>query len=274
MRRRIRDLITGAPSGTLRHWIVLSLMVSRLGAGRLGRVRFLAAALTAPLRDRLRWRTAVTARLRVGQLVVAWRLGPKSDFGVLQEIFTQRAYELSIPTPSVILDLGSHMGASLLYFRSRYPDARIIGVEPDPRTFERLRQNAAQLGVEVRHAAVTPRDGEVTFYPARQGWSSSLYPNGSDPVVVTGRSLDSLLDELGLATVDLLKLDVEGAEHDLLASSRRLSDVRMIVGELHDTRASDAFAALLAPHFCVEIEPSSNDRPTFVAVNRGGRHGW
>ena len=136
--------------------------------------------------------------------------------------------------PGVVLDLGSHIGVSLLFFRMRYPSARIIGVEPNPEVFPRLERNAAQLeGVEVHRLAVAPRDGELNFYPAKQSWASSTRRPSRDArcVTVHGRTLDSLLDDLGLERVGLLKLDIEAGEEEVLRSSRRLSDVGAVVGE-------------------------------------------
>ena len=237
----------------------------------------LLAGLTAPLRDHLPWRSVVTLRLRIDDVRVDWWVGPSSDFRVLEEVFTQQAYALPIPEPEVILDLGSHMGASLLYFRARYPKARIIGVEPDPRTLERLRRNAVQLGVEVIEAAVTAQDGDVVFYSAQQGWISTLHPNGDwvtslhrsqgRPVTVHGRSLDTLFDDLDLKTVDLLKIDTEGSEYEVLSASRRLPDIATIVGEFHgDRRTRDAFVSLLREQF--EVEIVSANQSEFTATRR------
>jgi FkbM family methyltransferase len=160
------------------------------------------------------------------------------------------------------------MGASLLYFRCHYPRARIIGVEPDPHTFQQLQRNVEQLDVDVRGVAITAADGDVAFYPSRQSWASSLYPNGSAPVVVKGRSLDSLLDDLKLRTVDLLKVDIEGAELEVLTASERLSDIRTIVGELHCDSDRAPLTLALNQHFDTEVEAAVNSRPTFVSVNR------
>ena len=62
-------------------------------------------------------------RLHIGHLRVDWWLGPSSDFEVLNEVLRQGAYDLPVAEPQVILDLGSHMGATLLYFRARFPRA-------------------------------------------------------------------------------------------------------------------------------------------------------
>ena len=125
----------------------------------------------------------------------------------------------------------------MLAFHSAFPSADIVAVEPDPHSFSRLRRNTAQLdGVRLRRCALTAHDGEATFVPAAQPWVSALGEGATGGITVPALTLETLLDELGWERVDLLKIDIEGAELDVL-SSPALDRVRMIVGELHDDRA-------------------------------------
>ncbi len=173
----LKRWVVSAPGGTIRNWITLVTVVSRLGATRPTQAKMLLVGLFAPLRDRLVGTRESRFLLRYGRLELAWVVESKSDFQVLNEILVQRIYEFGLPksAPSVILDLGAHMGTSVLFFRERFPDARIVALEPDPRTFERLRQNVGRLpAVELRRKAVTPEPGSVEFFPAPQSWASSL----------------------------------------------------------------------------------------------------
>jgi FkbM family methyltransferase len=264
--RRLREWVIRAPRGTVRYWVSLTMVVSRIAADRRARLKMIFAGLTAPFRDRLPWQSVMKSRLRIGDLRVDWWLGPSSDFEVLHDVFTHGEYDLPLAEPQVIFDLGSHMGATLLYFRARFPRALIIGVEPDPHTLPRLRRNAAQLGVKVLEVALTSEDGDVAFYPARQGWASSLHPSGTKSVTVKGRALDTLLDESELDAIDLLKIDIEGAEDEVLRASSRLPDIGAIVGDFHgDEGARETFSLLLSNYFDVEIEGSHR---TFKAIRR------
>ena len=253
----LKEWFIRAPAGTVRYWITLVTVVSRLGATRSMRGKMFVLGLIAPIRDRLVGPRESCLRLRFGRLDVPWVVGPKSDFDVLNEILVQRVYEFGLPetAPELILDLGAHMGASVLYFRERFPDARIVALEPDPTTYERLLRNTSQLtAVEVRRQAVSPHDGPVRFFPARQGWVSSL-SRGGEPISVEGRTLGRLLSELGGA--DLLKIDVEGAEREVLDTDA-LANVAGIIGEYHDTAdPSDRehFFTRLRENF--ELEPNS-----------------
>src|SRR5690348_6242789 len=72
-------------------------------------------------------------------------VGQYQDLEVLREIYLDSEYpdDLGIGEPEVIVDLGANVGFTLLDFRRRYPDARLIGLEPDPIAFHTLRLNTA-----------------------------------------------------------------------------------------------------------------------------------
>lgn len=162
-------------------------------------------------------------------------VGDRSELDVLHGVFLREEYELPlVHRPTTIVDLGSKVGATIHYFRARYPEAAIIGLEPDPDTFARLRTNVRGLpNVTVRQEAVASRDGEAILAPSPLSWASALRSASGPGVRVRTRSLDSLMAELGLDSIDVLKIDVEGDEHEVLQSFARIRDVAAVVGEYH-----------------------------------------
>lgn len=193
----------------------------------------------------------------------------RSEIEVIREMFIDRQYELDGINPRVIIDLGSNIGASLAYFRSRYPAARIVGLEPDPSTFPRLQRAVARMpGVSVYPWAVSDQTGRQRFARAAQSWASSLAPHGD--VEVKTSTLPDLIAEFGLKEVDLLKLDVEGVEWAMFEHPGAFAGCRVIVGELHlnavDQTVERAKRALAG--FDVEIVSRQSDRANFVAKAR------
>jgi FkbM family methyltransferase len=176
---------------------------------------------------------------------------------VLDEIFRQAIYPLDgVGDPGTIVDLGSHVGASILFFRRRFPDARIVGFEPDPANFRKLSRNVGHLsGVELHNIAIAAADGPVEFYEsgAYDGWASSLTRSTpwQRPVQVEGRTLESALAACGIERIDLLKIDVEGAEYAILGGYRNLGAVAHVIGEVHAPRSAsdlDGLRARLSGH--------------------------
>ncbi len=180
-----------------------------------------------------RW-TRITVRAFGKQ--VPFVVSTMSDLLVLRDVFFFEDYGNESGDPTTILDLGSNIGASVVYFRLKYPGARIVAVEPDPRAFAKLRENTAAFeGIELRQVAIAAENGETVLHRHDQSWSSSLIESwqGTEVESVRTQTLDDLVDEVGLDSIDLLKMDIEGAEFQVLPTFRQLGQVQTLIGELH-----------------------------------------
>jgi FkbM family methyltransferase len=166
-----------------------------------------------------------------------------SDFSqaqALAEVLIHGDYDLSTDAEvRTIVDLGANAGQASTILRDRFPHALIVAVEPDPDT---ARLAAKNLGggamTRVVSAAVTDHDGTTPFTRLTNwSWGSNVFAAwaSSDTPELEVRSLrlGTLLDEHGLERVDLLKVDVEGAELMALTSDNGLDRVRWVIGELH-----------------------------------------
>src|SRR5687767_12880606 len=130
MTNKLRRWVIEAPVGTARYWLCLVLLVSRLAATRRARLRLLLLGCWMPLRDRLPWATPRRSKrieLRVGGMRLDWWVGPRSDLEVLHEVLVLDIYRVD-GRPRTVLDLGSHIGVSVLAFRAAVPDAEIVAV--------------------------------------------------------------------------------------------------------------------------------------------------
>lgn len=178
-----------------------------------------------------------------------------SDLIGLREVLGEREYEVELPgEPRTILDLGSHIGESILYFQERYPGARIVGVEPNPEAFARLKANVGSLaGVELYEAALSDRDGEADLYVEPLSWGSSLVASRLPYRAVRVRTLtlDTLRRMADLDDVDLMKMDIEGSEWVAFSRPGALDRVTSLLGELHlegSSRTPADFYALFPDH--------------------------
>ena len=162
-----------------------------------------------------------------------------SDLAIFDEVVMGGGYAfpLSAP-PAVILDIGANIGLATLWFKQRYPSARIIAVEPDAENFSLLQLNTKGLvGVELVRAAIAPADGRIGFQ--REGLNPSAYhirslETGEEGVPAI--SMTTLLERFDLQKVDVLKLDIEGAEKELFeaADLSWMDRVHTFAVELHD----------------------------------------
>ena len=157
------------------------------------------------------------------------------------------AYHLPPPEvsdPALIWDLGANIGLTMADMAVRHPAARIVGVELDHENAELARRNVAPWAerCQVIEAAVWPEDGELRYHRLAGGTAGhhvADLPDGSDDAGVVGApaiSLDTLLARSGPdAVVDYAKVDVEGAERQLLRGDAHwAARVRTITVEVHE----------------------------------------
>ena len=160
-----------------------------------------------------------------------------------EDIFVKGALAFTSASPAPrILDCGANVGLASLFFRRLYPQARITAYEADPALFAILNTNLnanGASGVETRHAALWTSTGSLTFQceGSDSGMIGSL-PGAIDGTSTTVPSL-RLRDVIDEGPIDLLKLDIEGAEDAVLADCEPvLHRVNAIVMDLHEFEPS------------------------------------
>ena len=133
----------------------------------------------------------------------------------------------------VIIDGGSNIGVSILYFKRLYPHARVIGFEPDPAIFRLLSENIERNhlhDVDVFELGLGDNEGTTTFLADNS--ASGQFGEGANSITVRVATLSKYID----GPVDFLKLNIEGQELPVLQeleSSGKLGQVRELVFEYH-----------------------------------------
>jgi FkbM family methyltransferase len=136
---------------------------------------------------------------------------------------------------STILDLGSNIGTTIAHFAFLFPNARILGVEPEIGNLQVCRLNTRQWGnrCKVLHGAVWPEDGVVTI-EGKEAWGFRAHPYRDGDTAISAYGVSHLLDELGAETVDFIKMDIEGAEMLVLKRAQDwITRVRCLKVEVH-----------------------------------------
>jgi len=159
---------------------------------------------------------------------------PLSFYWSWKEIFGDEIYRFPATGRAPrIIDGGANLGLASLYFLRRYPGARVTALEPDPGIFALLEKNLAGWPCEGRlrllpkalAASANPR-----IFQSRGADAGRLSPTGArGDLTVACLPLDDLLSE----PVDFLKLDLEGAETEVLEASRNLARVKYLFVEHH-----------------------------------------
>lgn len=146
------------------------------------------------------------------------RFVDKSSFLFMyEEIFEKEIY--SFPSRNeapYILDCGSNIGLSLIYFKKMHPKAELVAFEPDPAIFKVLEHNLRQAGIsdaKLVNACLSNKPGQVAFFcEGSDGGKMATEDHDKNVIQVKAITLDSYINK----PVDLLKIDIEGAEFDVL----------------------------------------------------------
>jgi FkbM family methyltransferase len=196
---------------------------------------------TAPVQVQLRFRLEVPFYYRPGT----------TDLLVLEQVFLDREYHLeSVASKSIryIVDLGSNIGVTAMFWAQRYPDARMVLVEPDPDNFELLQRNTAAFKDRcvLLNVAVSDKSGETSFFRSDREYGHSIL-RGNDSVSeiqVKTLTVSDIVREAGFPRVDLLKMDIEGGEEIVMPTIETWpSAPRYLIAELHPPYDFRAFKA-------------------------------
>ncbi len=141
----------------------------------------------------------------------------------------------ALGSDSVVVDLGMNSGGFSVVVAEKL-GCRVVAVEPDERVLDGLPEGAP---IELERVAIAGRDGTATIFRP-EGNDATVLPElargENKGVEVPALSLGTLFTRRGLDRVDLLKIDIEGAEIDVVLSTpeKLLCSVKQITIEFHD----------------------------------------
>jgi FkbM family methyltransferase len=184
------------------------------------------------------------------------RLQGSSDVLVLGQIFIDDEYAplQYISSPRFIVDLGANVGFASAYFLSCFSSAKLLAVEPDPSNVAACRRNLEPFGdrAKVIQGAAWSECTALRFAsPPRRGheWGNRVVKAADATArAVQAWDLPTLIENAGVDSIDLLKIDIEGAEAEVFSRGplEWLRKVRNLCIELHDADCELAFFTALS----------------------------
>ncbi len=209
--------------------------------------------LASYVREKVGQRRLVRIMTPLSRYPVYARLGT-SDLDVFWQVFLLKQYRVVSGSPAWIIDCGANVGYTAAYLATRFPDSRILAVEADSNNAALAQRNLAPYGEQVTlvPGAVWSQDTQVSlvrgeFRDGRE-WASQTKPlPPNDTPGIPAFSIDSLVAQFGFPRIDLLKVDIEGAEEVLFSPPAPgwLAMVHEIVIELHGRKCEKAFYSAL-----------------------------
>lgn len=148
----------------------------------------------------------------------------------------------------VIFDVGAYIGDIAATYKRMFPQSTIYCFEPFPDSFQKLTQLCRDASIKAHQIAFSDKKGKTTFHiNVDLSCNSLLPPTESDfkcysaksikdgEIQVETNTIDNFCADVGISGIDILKLDVEGAEVNVLdGASRMLSKqaIKLIYSEV------------------------------------------
>jgi len=167
---------------------------------------------------------------------------------IYEEVFNKKLYDFETDNKNpFIIDGGSNIGISMLFFKNKFPSAKMLCFEPDPNAFRMLQKNVEVNNIKnvmLVNAALSNKTGYTHFYGEVDGEEPDARGNSiikvwgnqrknSAKILVKTVQLSSYID----SKVDFLKLDIEGAEQQVLEEiEQKLSLVVALGIEVHEAK--------------------------------------
>jgi FkbM family methyltransferase len=201
-------------------------------------------------------RGPIRLKLRAPYDTVITIRGHGSDADTLSEIIDQNVYGAVVPPATradYIIDLGANIGLATLFLASRCPDSNILAVEPDVRNFDLLRANTSHLMAVGRLRAVKNAVWHCVtelMLESSEQQNASRVDEARGSEAVMGLSMNEILRRSGFPRIDVLKIDIEGAETSLFRGDLAwLPLTRIIAIEFHGTsRSESGFDHIMKSH--------------------------
>ena len=193
----------------------------------------------------------------------------KSFWFMYDEIFNKKIYQFRSETDTpLIIDCGANVGLSILFFKKIFPKCRIIGFEPDPEIFQVLCENVGEFSdVDLINKGLWSERGSISFFSDSSD-GGKVSEVGNTKVDVT------LLSDYLQNDIDFLKMDIEGAEFQVLVEAgENLKNVRNIFVEYHSFKDEnqtlpELMVILKEAGFRIYVSaPGFNNPRPFSAIN-------
>jgi len=166
-----------------------------------------------------------------------------SDLHCFRQVFIQEDYDINFGEKEIrtIVDLGANVGYASIYFSKKYPQAKIIAVEPEKGNFEALKKNCEGIqNISPIMGAIWYKKTKLEIFNENRGeWgfqTRKIQKKNLIKTPIKTYTIQELIKRFNLKKIDLLKIDIEGAEKDLFSKDCKkwLNKTGAIVIELHD----------------------------------------
>ena len=170
-----------------------------------------------------------------------------SDKAIFYQVFFENQYAIddfgANEKVSTIIDGGANIGLASIYFAGLYPDADIVAVEPESNNFALLKKNTAYYPNVTCLQAGLWHSNQPIFIQNPDAFSACFMVKAGSAYnsCLSGATIDHIMRDRKWEKIDILKLDIEGAEKDIFNGQayKWLDHTGLLIIELHDRSRPD-----------------------------------
>lgn len=174
-----------------------------------------------------------------------------TDLHTFHQIFNLKEYEIKLDFhPTTIIDAGANIGLAAIYFTNKYPNSKIICIEPEDSNFRLLEINIGNYSnLNCYQRALSNLSNQsfniIDSGLGHWGFMTETLESSQDKNVkglVKSITPDEIINENNLNIIDIFKIDIEGAEKELFESNFEnwIPKTRCIIIELHERYKKDS----------------------------------
>lgn len=167
-----------------------------------------------------------------------WLRDNYSDKAIFNQVFYQQQYyisQLKDFSADYIIDAGANIGLASVYFSNKFPNAQIVSLEPELNNYLLLKKNSvAYSNIECLHAALWHTNETISIQNP-DSLAASYIVESNLNASIKAYTVDDILNKRQWNRVDILKMDIEGAEKEIFSGNTDwLQQVKLLILELHD----------------------------------------
>lgn len=162
-----------------------------------------------------------------------------SDRLMFEQLFLKKEYDIEIPfEPKTIIDLGANAGFASIFFANRFPEAKIVCLEPDEENYQLTKKNtAAYQNITALKGAIWHKTERLKVVDHGHGEAAYMVePGGEDAAAVQAYTVKDIMTLMNITEIDVLKIDIEGAEKEIFETGYEtwLPFTKVLIAETHD----------------------------------------
>ena len=169
---------------------------------------------------------------------------PSSDESAYKKVFIYSECNLNVKTPpKTIVDAGANIGLVSIYYANKFPEAKIVAIEPEESNFDILERNTAPYkNIHLIQGALWHENTDIDLVdPGLDKWGFMTFDSDDYDTEkkfchsVKGITMDRIMEIHNLDSIDILKMDIEGAEREVFQDpSSWIRKVDALIVELHE----------------------------------------